>query len=116
MKSKTTASALDSLSAANDSGVDEGVVVHHPRRLDDGRTNVMAIANVRDDIRPRSGTMRTLLEQIQAEYAEMPGLDLTLPQAQRLWAVDQATCEELFSRLISRGVLRRTNQGRFVRA
>ena len=116
MKSKTTASALDSVPAASDSGVDEGVVIHHPRRLDDGRTNVVAIANVREDIRSRSGTMRTLLEQIQAEYAEMPGLSLTLPQAQRLWAVDQATCEELFGRLISRGVLRRTSKGRFVRA
>ena len=116
MKSKTTVSVLDSLSAANDFGVDEGVVVHQPRRLGGGGTNVMAIANVRDDIRTQSGTIGPLLEQIQAEYAEMPGLNLTLPQAQRLWAVDQATCEELFSRLISSGVLRRTSKGRFVRA
>jgi hypothetical protein len=76
----------------------------------------MAIANVRDDVRTGSGRMRTILEQVQAEYAEMPGLSVTLPQAQRLWAVDQATCEEVFSRLISRGVLRRTSKGRFVRA
>ena len=61
----------------------------------------MAMANLRDDIRKRSGVIRTLLEQIQAEYAEMPGLSLTLPQAQRLWAADQATCEEVFSHFIS---------------
>ncbi len=76
----------------------------------------MAMANLRDDIRKRSGVIRTLLEQVQAEYAEMPGLSLTLPQAQRLWAADQATCEEVFSHLISGGVLRRTTTGRFVRA
>jgi hypothetical protein len=59
--------------------------------------------------------MRTLIEQIRAEYAEMPGLSVTLPQAQRLWAIDQATCEAAFRRLIASGVLRRTSQGKFVR-
>ena len=59
---------------------------------------------------------RTLVEPVQAEYAEMPGLSVTLPQAQRLWAVDQATCEEVFRRLIARGLLRLTARGRFVRA
>jgi len=73
-------------------------------------------AKVREDISRGSGRTHTLLEQIQAEYAVMPGLSVTLPQAERLWAVDQATCEEVFSRLISRGVLKRTSKGRFVRA
>jgi hypothetical protein len=70
---------------------------------------------VLDDVGRRSGATR-LMQQIQAEYAEMPGLSVTLPQAQRLWAVDQAACEEAFSRLISNGVLRKTTKGRFVRA
>ena len=56
------------------------------------------------------------MEQVEAEYAEMPGLSVTLSQAQRLWAVDRAACEEVFSRLISKGVLRRTTMGRFIRA
>jgi hypothetical protein len=76
----------------------------------------MARANVRDEIRTRNGATGTLLELVQAEYAEMPGLSVTLPQAQRLWAVDRAMCEEVFSRLVSGGVLRRTTKGRFVRA
>ena len=76
----------------------------------------MTTADVRSDTRTRSGAIRTLLERVQAEYAEMPGLSITLPQAQRLWAVDQATCEEIFSRLVSGGVLKRTTRGRFVRA
>jgi hypothetical protein len=58
---------------------------------------------------------KTLMEQVQAEYAEMPGLSVTLSQAQRLWAVDRATCEDVFSRLVAKGVLRMTTKGRFVR-
>ena len=75
----------------------------------------MAVANRRTVITPGQA-LRTLMDQVQTEYAEMPGLSVTLSQAQRLWAVDQATCEEAFHRLISRGVLRRTTKGRFVRA
>jgi hypothetical protein len=56
------------------------------------------------------------MQQVQAEYAEMPGLSVTLSQAQRLWAVDERTCEEVFSRLVCSGVLRKTTKGHFVRA
>ena len=76
----------------------------------------MAVANVRAHIEPRSAAIQTLTEQVRAEYAEMPGLSVTLSQAARLWAVDQQTCEEAFSRLIRTGVLRMTTKGRFVRA
>ena len=76
----------------------------------------MTVANARADFSTPGQAIRTLMEQVQAEYAEMPGLSVTLSQAQRLWAVDYATCEAVFSRLISRGVLRRTSKGRFVRA
>ena len=76
----------------------------------------MAVANVRADLSTPGQAIGTLMEQVQAEYAEMPGLSVTLSQAQRLWAVDQSTCEDVFSRLLSRGVLRRTSRGRFVRA
>src|SRR5437867_4466585 len=34
-----------------------------------------------------------LLIRIRAEYREMPGLKLTLPQARRLWQLDPATYE-----------------------
>ena len=66
---------------------------------------------------PRSavGAIATLMKQMRAEYAEMPGLSVTLPQAQRLWDVDRFTCEEALSRLITTGVLRRTAKGRFIR-
>jgi hypothetical protein len=57
-----------------------------------------------------------LARLIEAEYAEMPGLSVTLLQAQRLWAVDRQTCQRVFDGLIARGVLRMTTKGRFVRA
>jgi hypothetical protein len=76
----------------------------------------MTTANVRQEEGVQKGMPGTLVEQVLAEYAEMPGLSITLPQAQRLWAVDRETCEETFRRLVSRGKLRRTSRGRFVRA
>lgn len=76
----------------------------------------MSVASVGADVSTSGPTIRTLMERVQAEYVEMPGLSVTLPQAQRLWAIDPATCEEVFSRLIATRVLRRTSKGRFVRA
>ena len=61
-------------------------------------------------------TIRELTRRVQAEYAEMPGLSVTLVQAQRLMAIDERTCAAVFRVLIQRGVLRRTAQGRYVRA
>jgi len=76
----------------------------------------MTLVKVRGDIGTTSGAIRSLMERVQAEYVEMPGLSVTLPQAQRLWAVDQRTCAEVFSRLIRSGMLRMTTKGRFVRS
>jgi predicted transcriptional regulator of viral defense system len=64
----------------------------------------------------QSKTMLALTRRVQAEYAEMPGLSVTLTQAQRLLAIDRQTCAEVFSALVDRGVLRRTAHGRYVRA
>jgi hypothetical protein len=46
-----------------------------------------------DTIRP------SVIQRIQAEYAEMPGLTLTLPQAARLWGLDVGQSERLLSEL-----------------
>jgi len=71
-----------------------------------------AILEGRRDI----NAVRELSSRIEAEYMEMPGLSVTLPQAQRLWTADQHTCQTAFDRLIARGVLKRTVRGRFVRS
>ena len=76
----------------------------------------MATTTVREDVTTRNGAVQRLTAQVRAEYAEMPGLSLTLAQAQRLWTADPATCAEVFARLTMSGVLRKTIRGRFVRA
>ena len=58
----------------------------------------------------------SLLLRIKGEYLEMPGLALTLQQAQRLWALDQETCEAALRGLVRTGFLITTGAGTFVRA
>ena len=48
------------------------------------------------------------LMRVEAEYREMPGLQLTEPQMQRLWGLDGATCAAITRMLVARGVLRET--------
>lgn len=57
-----------------------------------------------------------LLGRIRGEFLEMPGLRLTSAQAQRLWALDQHTCEAVLHMLVGSRFLSRTRDGAFVRA
>jgi hypothetical protein len=41
-----------------------------------------------------------LLERIRGEFNEMPGLRLTLSQAQRLWGLDACVCQASLRRLV----------------
>ncbi len=56
-----------------------------------------------------------LLQRIECDYEEQPGLRLTPPQAQRLWDLDGPTCCAVLTTLVDAGVLQRTSDGRFVR-
>jgi hypothetical protein len=55
-----------------------------------------------------------VLARIRAEYAEMPGLKLTAPQARRLWALDCVTCDAALAALVNAKFLSRTPEGLFV--
>ena len=57
-----------------------------------------------------------LLQRIQNEYREMPGLILTEDQASRLWAIDSTTCRRVLGALLERRFLKRTAAGAYVRA
>jgi len=61
-----------------------------------------------------SGIARAIDTRIEAEYREMPGMGLTLPQAARLFGLDSSEAIASLGRLEARRVLRRTSQGRFV--
>jgi hypothetical protein len=57
-----------------------------------------------------------LKTRVRSEFVEMPGLRLTSAQAQRLWDLSRDECEAILSALIEEKVLKRTNDGAFVRA
>jgi len=59
--------------------------------------------------------LRRLIQRIEAEFREMPGLKLTAQQAQRLWALDAATCGAVLGVLSQRGFLKRTAGGSYLR-
>jgi hypothetical protein len=54
-----------------------------------------------------------LATRIRAEFAEMPGLKLTLPQASRLFNVERVRCERILERLVTHGDLS-TRDGSFL--
>ena len=56
------------------------------------------------------------LRRVQGEYIEMPGLRLTIAQAQRLWGLDRAVCDALLGALVDAKFLLRTRDGAFVRS
>jgi hypothetical protein len=63
-----------------------------------------------------TATGSVLLQRIQSEYREMPGLILTEDQATRLWALDRDTCRHVLAALLERRFLKRTAGGAYVRA
>lgn len=48
---------------------------------------------------------RASLNRIKAEFSEMPGLRLTLPQAARVFGLDRTRCERLLYELVRQRVL-----------
>ena len=56
-----------------------------------------------------------LLARVYGEYIEMPGLQLTLRQASRLWNMTADTSEHVLERLVTASFLRRSGD-RYVRA
>ena len=56
-----------------------------------------------------------LLRRLQSEFLEMPGLKLTMAQAQKLWALDSTSCSKLLETLVNVNFLWRTRDGAFMR-
>ena len=57
-----------------------------------------------------------LVRRIQSEFREMPGLCLTVGQAQRLWGLTGAECERVFESLVHANFLMRNRNGAFMRS
>jgi hypothetical protein len=61
---------------------------------------------------PRTPTA-VLVNRIKAEYLELPGLQLTPWQAQRLWGLDQVQCDAILEVLVETAFLRKTKNGAY---
>lgn len=51
------------------------------------------------------------LRRIRGEFLEMPGLQLSVPQAARLWGMDPSSCRSCLDALVDSGFLVRNAAG-----
>lgn len=64
---------------------------------------------------PQPQKLDDVLQRVQGEYREMPGLRLTTAQAQKLWGLDRHACDALLWALVDAKFLFRTRDGAFMR-
>lgn len=76
--------------------------------------NITAEVGVRETEAAHAFT--AALKRAQAEFLEMPGLQLTEAQAARLWSFDSALCSAVLSALVESRFLVRTRNASFLRA
>jgi hypothetical protein len=55
-----------------------------------------------------------LVLRVRGEYGEMPGLQLTVSQASRLWQVETSTCERALEQLVREGFLYKMDNGAYI--
>ena len=56
-----------------------------------------------------------IVDRVQSEFIEMPGLELTVPQAVRLWSLGADDCRSVIDALVDKGFLRWTARRTIVR-
>ena len=57
-----------------------------------------------------------LTQRIREEFDEVPGLQITLEEGVRFWALDAETCAKILGQLHRLGFLVQTSEGRYRRA
>ena len=62
-----------------------------------------------------TAALHELLQRIERDYCDMPGLSVTVRPAGRLWGLGPTTCSFVLTTLILRGILRQTADGMYVR-
>jgi hypothetical protein len=63
-----------------------------------------------------SAPLAALLQHVREEYGKMPRLELTKPQAMRLFGVAPSICAAMFRALVMENFLSRAGDGVFVRS
>ncbi len=61
------------------------------------------------------GELPALVARVRSEFNEMPGLQLTVAQATRLWGLEAAACRRVINDLVDTSFLRWTGD-RVIRA
>jgi hypothetical protein len=56
-----------------------------------------------------------VVDRVRAEFVEMPGLELTLPQAVRLWTLGVDDCRHVIDSLVDVGFLKWTARRTIIR-
>jgi hypothetical protein len=56
-----------------------------------------------------------VVDRVRGEFVEMPGLELTLPQAVRLWTLGADDCRFVIDALVDAGFLKWTTRRTIVR-
>ena len=64
---------------------------------------------------PSEALTSNAIERMRAEYVEMPGLSVTVPQAARLWGLSPPRSERLLSTLVDNGFLLCNREGLYRR-
>lgn len=57
-----------------------------------------------------------IVDRVRAEFVEMPGLELSLPQAVRLWTLGTDECRMVIDALVDAGFLKWTARRTVVRS
>ncbi len=57
----------------------------------------------------------TVVDRVRADFMEMPGLELTIPQAVRLWTIGADDCRFVIDTLVDLGFLKWTTRRTVVR-
>lgn len=60
-------------------------------------------------------TLINAVDRVSGDFVEMPGLELTLAQAARLWNMEDVACRTAIESLVQAGFLRWTTKGTVVR-
>jgi hypothetical protein len=63
----------------------------------------------------RDMSFATFIDRARADFVEMPGLELTLPQAVRLWNVGIDDCRRVLDALAEAGFLKWTHRRTVIR-
>ena len=65
---------------------------------------------------PMLSTFRGWVRLVESEFSEMPGLQLSKRQAQRMWNLDTPTADAIFDALEECHFLKRTSKNLYTRA